>query len=246
MKRLLFIALMLLTLSMSTVVKAQQEKFTYYLLPTKDEGPWECKYYFLNYNDDIAIADEGQWYAEDADETEWMSGVGPFSNSDDQFLVTRWPSGVRPILVRRHFTLNEQFVAAIADGVVRLHCSYDENPRVWLNGTLIWEKTGWNDNSYFKQRLSKDFRQLMHVGDNVLAVSLQQGQGGGHIDYGLELETTTDLTGIKDIYNGESNGNEKAEVYDLQGRRLSTANSQLTSLRKGVYIVNGKKYVVGK
>ena len=76
MKRLLFIALTLLTMSMSIVVKAQQEKYTFYLLPTKDEGAWECKYYFLNYNDDIAIADEGQWYAEDADETEWMSGVG--------------------------------------------------------------------------------------------------------------------------------------------------------------------------
>ena len=32
-------------------------------------------------------------------------------------------------------------------------------------------------------------------------------------------------------------------IYDLQGRKLLTFNSQLSTLKKGVYIINGQKVV---
>ena len=32
-------------------------------------------------------------------------------------------------------------------------------------------------------------------------------------------------------------------IYDLYGRKLSTLNSQLSTFKKGVYIINGKKFV---
>ena len=55
------------------------------------------------------------------------------------------------------------------------------------------------------------------------------------------------------IIGGETDGirltevsaskNEENAVYDLQGRRLKTENSNLSTLPKGVYIVGGKKIV---
>jgi hypothetical protein len=48
-------------------------------------------------------------------------------------------------------------------------------------------------------------------------------------------------SGIIDMeYTGEP-GTEK--VYDLQGRRVSTSPSQTSNLRKGLYIINGKKVI---
>ncbi|MBR1519330.1 MAG: T9SS type A sorting domain-containing protein [Prevotella sp.] len=51
-------------------------------------------------------------------------------------------------------------------------------------------------------------------------------------------------TGIEDIEDGRLNDeNESSDIYDLQGRKLSSSNSQLSTLPKGLYIKDGKKIV---
>ena len=50
-------------------------------------------------------------------------------------------------------------------------------------------------------------------------------------------------TGIDDnLYDKRTMPNDDA-VYDLQGRKVSTSNSS-SALRKGIYIKNGKKYLI--
>jgi len=212
-------------------------------LHTVADGPWDCCYYFLNDNADFAEAEAGEWFALDEDEADWIVGKGPFSNDDNMFYITEWPSQTRPILVRRHFTLTAADLAEIATGDVKMLCSYDENPKMYLNGTLIWSTDGWNDNNYAEIVLSDEHKQLLREGDNVLAVSLMQGGGGGHIDYGLKLVSSNIPTSIQGPQVVSGTMKRDNRVYNLNGQYLGTS---LDNLPGGIYIVGGKKYVVAK
>jgi len=57
------------------------------------------------------------------------------------------------------------------------------------------------------------------------------------------ISASEEPTAVGNIENGKTNM--ENDVYDLQGRRvLSPHTSHITPLRKGVYIVNGKKIIV--
>ena len=182
-------------------------------LNTVSDGPWECVYKLVPTNDDIAPAVEAGAFAKDADESDWTEGLGSFSNSDDQFKVTFWdsyydagnvenPGEGSALLVRRHFNLTAAELKAMTN--VFLTCSYDEYPKVYLNGTFIWSADGWNDGNYATHELTEEQKGLLVEGDNVLAVSVQRGGGGGHIDYGFysvsycdNVEMSGDISNIK-------------------------------------------------
>ena len=205
------------------------------LLPTLEAGPWPCVYYLLNSNSELSQLQPNVWTGRCFDESDWIVGYGPLSNSPDQFRTTNWGSQVQPLLVRRHFTLTAEQLATIADKTLTLTCSYDENPKVYLNKTLIWSASGWNDNDYVHYTLTAQQKKLLREGDNVLSVSLQQGDGGGHIDYGLKITepyvpSTTSLT--TRLVQPSS------DIYDLMGRKVSSHP------KPGLYIVNGKKTVM--
>lgn len=212
-------------------------------LPTVDDaGEWPAAYYILNYNSDLEDAQRCEWFGLDEDEDDWIHGKGPFSNDANKFYVTEWPSQVRPILVRRHFNLSADDLDAIADSDLTFVCSYDEDPIVYLNGTQIWSASGWNDNDYARKTLTAEQKKLFKSGDNVLAVSLRQGAGGGHIDYGLFIESPyTDSGNPSGISGIEATRPLDNRVYNLQGRYLGTS---LEGLSKGIYIRNGEKIII--
>lgn len=212
------------------------------ILPTAtDASSWDCLYYTLNYNSDLPRAEAAKWYALTEDERDWVKGVGPFSNDENMFLITEWGSQVRPILIRRHFTLTADDVSTLKAGTLKLLCSYDENPTVYLNGTKIWTASGWNDNNYAEQVIPAAYKSLLREGDNVLAVSLKQGNGGGHIDYGLKLVEPYKPTGIVPTGASTDAKNADNKVYDTTGRMVGTSTH---GLAKGIYITNGKKTIV--
>ena len=212
--------------------------YTRKLLATVDDGEWPCSYYLLNYNSDIPVAENAGWQSLDEDEIGWVKGVGPFSNDGNKFFITMWPSQVRPILVRRHFSLSPDDIAQLGDSEVRLSCSYDENPKVYLNGELVWSATGWNDNDYARHILTDEQKELFREGDNVLAVSLSQGDGGGHIDYGLEIVSPYVPTGINDLTSDSEGLNADTRVFNLHGQYLGNS---LENLPAGIYIRGGRK-----
>lgn len=213
---------------------------TKYILDTVDsgEGSWPCLFYELNYNTDISPAEKAKWYALGEDESYWREGYGPFSIDQNKFLVTQWQSTVHPILIRRHFTLTADDLAKIAIGVVNLTYSYDENPKFWLNGTLITSASGWNDDNYATLRLSAARKRLLVEGDNVLCVSLQQGDGGGHIDYGLSVTYDPLDDGVSGV---EAEGEADDAMYNLMGQRISKPQSL-----RGIILTKGKKIITQK
>lgn len=214
------------------------------LLPTLLSGPWDCMYYLLNDNDALKRLLPEDWTGRCTDEREWIFGFGPFSNSPDQFLTTPWASQQQPLLVRRHFLLTADMLEQMAASKVVLTCSYDEEPKVFLNRKLIWSHSGWNDNDYATYTLTAADKAVLKEGDNVLCVSLQQGSGGGHIDYGLSItepytpDEPGDEDGIKKrtMDHGEW-GMANKGIYNISGQRMS-------SLRRGLNILGGKKVAV--
>ncbi|MDE6338936.1 MAG: hypothetical protein K2K97_04005 [Muribaculaceae bacterium] len=207
-------------------------------LPTVADGPWPCSYYLLNYNSDFANAESAKWYDVTEDESDWIQGVGPFSNDQNMFYITEWPSQVRPILIRRHFSIDAQELETIADSDLTFSCSYDEEPVAYLNGTKIWSASGWNDNDYARMTLTDEQKALLVEGDNVLAMSLRQGGGGGHADFGLFIESPYTEIGTSGVIDEESDHSTDNRIYNLHGQYLGTS---LESLQSGIYIRNGKK-----
>lgn len=223
----------LFTLLLTLPVSAQEQ--TDYLLNTvKEVDAWPCKFYELNRNSDISVANTAKWMALEEDESDWQTGVGPFSTDQNMFFVTDWASEVHPLLVRRHFNLSTEDIEHINDGDVYVTFSYDENPVIYLNGTQIAQASGWNDNNYATNKLPNRRRTLFKEGDNVLAVSVMQGAGGGHIDYGLYVTYTK--TGIDNLQNEIFTAGEMH--YNIAGQQLSS-----DSQKSGLVVVKGKKMI---
>ena len=211
-----------------------------FLLPTLDGGPWPCAYYFLNSNAELNTVKTADWTGRCVNEDDWSQGYGPFSNSGDKFRTTEWGSERLPLLVRRHFTLTADVVQQLQNMTVQVLCSYDENPKVYLNETLLFQKTGYNDNEYASYTLTPRNKQMLKEGDNVLAVSLMAGEGGGHIDYGLCFLGTLTPTAISTVTRDALITPEQ-RVYNLKGQYVGNGRN---ALGKGIYIVNGKKVVI--
>ena len=248
---------LLLSIFLCTIAAnvAKAETVTEYFLDTVDsgEGSWPCLFYELNYNTDISVAEKAKWYSQDEDESYWREGIGPFSIDANKFLVTQWQSTVHPILIRRHFYLTAEDLTKIEAGTVTLVYSYDENPKIWLNSTLLVSTTGWNDNNYASLRFTSARKKLLVEGDNVLCVSLQKGEGGGHIDYGLSVTYNPMHDGITSPSispeGSESSQDSKFKIqesiYDLSGQRVNSQfiihNSQF---KKGIFVKQNKKVIL--
>ena len=98
-------------------------------LTTVASGEWDCRYYFLNYNSDIAVAEAGEWASLQEDEQDWIQGVGPFSNDANMFFINKWASQVRPMLVRRHFSLTAADIEKIKAGRLVLYAAMTRTRR---------------------------------------------------------------------------------------------------------------------
>ena len=222
-------------LNMFAAVVAQTTTIT--LLETKERGPWPCVYYLLNSNEELSGIEPKAWAGHCVDEGDWIYGNGPLSNSYDQFRVTVWASEVQPLLVRRHFTLTAADLEAMAQSTVTLTCSYDENPHFYLNGKSLCSFTGWNDNDYVTRSFTSRNKALLREGDNVLAVSLVQGAGGGHIDFGLTLTRPDHSDAVGHMTPVREND---VQVYNLSGMQVPYPTTT------GIYIKEGKTVLLNK
>ena len=76
---------------------------------------------------------------------------------------------------------------------------------------------------------------LLHIGDADITSLRLSDTSGKNVNVNLGGTTGVDRMG-KHVMNVEG-------VYDLQGRKLSTQDFELSTLKKGIYIINGKKVV---
>ena len=82
------------------------------------------------------------------------------------------------------------------------------------------------------------------VSDSFTAASGSQGAKTYEMVFGAPdmIADDSDVTGISNIdANNSSDANSNADVYTINGQKVGTS---LEGLPKGVYIVNGKKFIV--
>lgn len=229
------VSIMMLS-AVSTMAMAQTTTVEKVLLnDIENGGPWPCLYYELNKNADLDEAVAARWFDADEDESYWQTGVGPFSNDANKFFITDWASQIHPILIRRHFTLTAEDIANMGNATVTMRCSYDEDPVIYLNGNKVQSYSGWNDNNYAQSTFTKSKKAYFVEGDNVLAVSVKQGAGGGHIDYSLTMKVKVDA-GVNDIVIDNDGPH---SIYSLSGQKVNDGK-----LARGVYIIDGEKTIV--
>lgn len=117
------------------------------------------------------------WQLPDFEDSDWKDGVLPVSD-DKSVAGTFWASD--NIWVRREFSLDK-----INDNeplFLKLH--HDDNIEVYLNGTLVFKRDGWNHRfDYFD--ISSKAKGLLRKGQNVLAVHLKNTAGGRFLDFDL-------------------------------------------------------------
>lgn len=122
------------------------------------------------------------WVQPDFDASAWQRGAGGFGTrmSPNVFLNTEWKTS--DIWLRREFTLAEN--APVPSVLLMYH---DEDAEVYINGVLAVSAEGYIIN-YKTFPVSREARQAMHPGRNVIAVHCHQTTGGQYFDAGLPAE----------------------------------------------------------
>ena len=125
------------------------------------------------------------WNNVNYNDSGWKSATAPFG--DREGYVTPWNGDNKYIWVRKTFTINNP--ADYAGCTLKLNTFYDDNPKFYLNGHLIYEdKEGdaWVD-GYTNITLGADLSKYLVEGTNVLAIECSNDLGGRQIDCGLSI-----------------------------------------------------------
>lgn len=218
--------------------------------PFNITGLWDCSY-IIDSGSDLQY---DPWYDTDYDETEngWTTGQGPFDNFayGSYNGATQWTgSDTKNLYVRRHFTLTEEQANNVE--LAFLSISYDQDPKVYINGLQVFSASGWSSdrNTYtsktitgvtFKNEENEQVPVTFKAGDNVLACFAGSGGGGQYLDFGLYLAFKSDTAdGINVVEKNGKAATNSDKWYDIAGQQL---NGKPT--KKGIYINNGHKVVV--
>ena len=134
------------------------------LLPASDDKAYQAKYFFH--------APDGNWNIFKYDDRKWMQNTAPFG--DDEVSKTKWVTD--DIYLRRIFSISK-----ISPQKKYLKLKHDDNVKVYLNGTLVYNKVGWvHEYIYIPIEAA-----LLKEGDNILAIHCKNTAGGRHIDAGI-------------------------------------------------------------
>lgn len=132
----------------------------------RDAKPWQ-------YTFDVPAEN---WTKPDFDDRAWQSGFGGFGNKGAGE-KTSWTTS--DIWLRQEFDYSgTPFRKAL------LVAHYDNATEVYLNGTLIWSKDGWNDR-YDGFEITDKVKAALKPGRNTIAVHTHQDTGGQFIDLAL-------------------------------------------------------------
>lgn len=121
------------------------------------------------------------WAAPGFDASSWIVGPGGFGREGTPGGVVRTAWTTPDILLRTEFRLGSM------PGTLRVRLHHDEDVRVFLNGVLVLERSGYQV-AYADYQLGAEALNALVVGRNVLAVQCHQTAGGQYIDVGLDTE----------------------------------------------------------
>ncbi|MBN2512851.1 MAG: hypothetical protein JXB18_07945, partial [Sedimentisphaerales bacterium] len=119
------------------------------------------------------------WFQTQFNDAAWTAGKGGFGTQSTPGAVvgTEWKSG--EIWLRRTFELSET-----PKGDIALTIHHDEDAKVYINGTLVAELSGFTS-EYGIVTLPETATKALKKGTNTLAIYCKQTNGGQFIDAGI-------------------------------------------------------------
>jgi hypothetical protein len=165
--------------------------------------------------------------------SEWENNKMPLGSPSYQAPYrTTWEGEYNTYWIRREFTLDEVNEATS----YYFEWYHDDDYEVYVNGTQIHKANGWTE-ANGTPVVKKITNATLNEGKNVIAIHIQQNTGGAYFDCGLysifDPEKQDAVLEVKENKTTFSL-DEKAVVYDLSGRKVSTPE-------KGLYVVGGQK-----
>ena len=211
-----------------------------YLLPLGRDRMWEGLCYFkddpknTSSSLDALSAPDVSWKdIAFTPSSEWENNKMPLGSPSYQAPYrTTWEGEYNTYWIRREFTLDEVNEATS----YYFECYHDDDYEVYVNGTQIHKANGWTE-ANGTPVVKKITNATLNEGKNVIAIHIQQNTGGAYFDCGLysifDPEKQDAVLEVKENKT-TSSLDEKAVVYDLSGRKVSTPE-------KGLYVVGGQK-----
>jgi hypothetical protein len=118
------------------------------------------------------------WSKPDFADAAWKSGPGGFGTEGTPGSTVRTEWRTPDVWLRRDFTID----TVPSNPMLYMH--HDEDAEVYVNGVLAAKTTGFVGN-YEEFELSKEAKQALKTGRNVIAVHCHQTTGGQYIDVGI-------------------------------------------------------------
>jgi len=140
------------------------------ILAAADEAKYDFTY--------ATAAPADGWEKPGFDASAWKTGAAPFGDERAKG-GTSWRDG--EIWARRKFSISK-----LPEGKLMLKIYHDDNIEVYLNGTQIYRRRGWN-NEY--DMIPVKDPSLLKVGENTLAIHIKNTAGGTFLDAGFSEET---------------------------------------------------------
>ena len=141
------------------------------------------KWHYVAYEEDPAaglVHEEPEGWLDGTDTETWETGTAPIGAAQWGSAVTRLPYQYFSAFFRKTFKVND--LSKITS--LTMYIKYDENPTVYLNGTMVWTASGYIDSRYVEVPLD-DAIELLQEGENTLQVALSNVNGGAVIDLAL-------------------------------------------------------------
>jgi hypothetical protein len=141
------------------------------LVATSQEKPQPWRY--------ILEAPSGDWMKPDFDDSAWKQGQGGFGTKMTPGAVVGTEWRTERIWIRRSFDLAE-----VPAGQLVLLMHHDEDAEVYINGVLATKVQEYTT-QYEEFEISREAREALRPGRNIIAIHCRQTKGGQYIDAGL-------------------------------------------------------------
>jgi hypothetical protein len=119
------------------------------------------------------------WNTAEFDDSGWNKGYAPFGNKKGWNDKIKTPWTTSDLWTRHEFLYDG---ARVDKAQVIMH--YDNEATIFLNGSQILNKKGWNDR-YDSFEVTEEVKKALVKGKNILAVHIHQDEGGQYLDLAL-------------------------------------------------------------
>lgn len=130
----------------------------------------------------VTSTPSGNWYSENYDDASWASAKAPFG---DRISGSNSAWSGDTLYLRLEFYVED--VQKYKGGMFQMNMWYDEDPKIYINGTQILSLSGWSDD-FANVSSTVDPASVLKEGKNVIAVYIKNGYGGKCFETNLSVK----------------------------------------------------------